>query len=234
MDMKQLAMLKALGGGGGGGASSWNDLTDKPFGEVDAVFIEEQTIVFDGGEAATTATALPAIGDTATVEWDGNTYTCQTFDFNGAAAIGNGAAIGLEDTGEPFVVVFVSTAMVFAVDLSGEKASVNLKVSGKTVNKLDPKYVSAATVFYINPDDKTDVYLYSDVGLTTKATAGELRRAVKAGAVIISKDDIEFYSNLDIVTTNQYGVVVHYKLSENGVQSSLGIKNYYTAEYTPE
>lgn len=49
IDIKTLAAARAGGGSGsGGGVSSWNDLTDKPFGETEETVSETLNITWDG------------------------------------------------------------------------------------------------------------------------------------------------------------------------------------------
>jgi hypothetical protein len=225
-------------GGGVSVQSDWNQtdetaadfIKNKPFGDVAAVLFEGD-ITFDAGESAIVVTAVPPVGSYVTVNWDGVEYTCQVSDFNGASYIGNGAVVGLEATDEPFAFMFVSTDMVFAVCLD-EKGSVSAKLSGSSVNKLDSKYVGAATVFYINPDDGTDVYLYADIGLTTKVTAGELKTAIKSTAVTLSESDIYFYAVNYVIIAGSYGVAYYQRAYEMGGQFKDEIKTFYTAEYT--
>ena len=197
------------------------------FGDEASVLIEEQTITFDGGEGATTAASVPAIGDAVTVEWDGVEYSCQAVDFNGASLVGNGVVVGGEDTGEPFAVMFVSTAQVFVVSVDTEKTSATVKVSGTTTVKISPKYFSAVTTFYADSSPVNDPYIYVDYALTTKATAGEVAAAMKTGLVLLYCDGVHRNTN-EIFLSGQYvsvGVVVEYA-------GALVRWIYYTAEYT--
>ena len=214
----------------GGGASSWNDIKDKPFGDVETVLFDGD-IAFDGGEGAIIVSAVPHVGSYVNVNWDGVEYVCQASDFNGASFIGNGAIIGLDPTDEPFAFMFVSTEMVFAVCLE-EKTSANVKLSGSSVNKLDTKYVNAATVFYVNLDDKTDVYLYTDIGLTTKATAGNLKTAIKSTAIILSWMDIYFYAVNSVLISGSFGQAVYTETTNMNGDIAVVTRRFYTAEYT--
>lgn len=75
MSLLDLAIAKALGGGsGGGGVSSWNDLTDKPFGEV-----ELAPITWDGntnGRDACTIVEMPV----SLYKVDDRVFTADQFD----------------------------------------------------------------------------------------------------------------------------------------------------------
>ena len=227
------------GGGGTSVQSDWNQtdetaadfIKNKPFGDDETVLFEGD-IAFDGGEGAITVSTVPAVGSYVTVNWDGAEYVCQASDFNGASFIGNGAVVGLDPTDEPFAFMFVTTEMVFAL-CSEEKTAATVKLSGSAVNKLDSKYVSASTVYYINPDE-TDVYLYADIGLTTRITAGELKTAIKNTSVTLSEGDIYFYAVNDVIVAGQYGSVTWNRTHKDDGQIHVKERIFFTAEYTPE
>lgn len=114
----------------GGGVSSWNDLTDKPFGEnadgtvkqLDNKYLEpfefqagseidilpRQDVQFASGEGAPNGVAVFVVGETYRVKWDATEYVFEAksvaFDGIDGIAIGNTSLIGAgEDTGEEFV-----------------------------------------------------------------------------------------------------------------------------------
>ena len=113
------------GGGGGGGVSSWNDLTDKPFGEENAVIFEGEfqfEQIDDDGDGVNDMWApLSVIEDTSdntllagkayTLTWDGTEYELECFEAYGVLAIGNTVISGGEDNGCP---------VVLTRDLSGD------------------------------------------------------------------------------------------------------------------
>ena len=102
---------------GSGGASSWNDLTDKPFGDSQlATLIPQTTTAFADGMGAYDAPfpRTPAVGGKYIVEWNGSAYrvTGLSPSAMGAApgdssvVLGNiGAMTGGTDSGEPFIIV---------------------------------------------------------------------------------------------------------------------------------
>lgn len=114
----------------GGGVSSWNDLTDKPFGEnadgtikqLDNKYLEpfefqtgseidilpRQDVQFAGGDGEPNGVAVFVVGETYRVKWDATEYVFEAksvvFDGIDGIAIGNTSLIGAgEDTGEEFV-----------------------------------------------------------------------------------------------------------------------------------
>jgi len=169
MDMKLLALAKAMGGGsggsgGGGGVSSWNDLTDKPFysEEVDAVFFEG-TVEFqidDGSGTAQITEVIPnfSAGKEYQIVWDNTTYNCTCYlapQVN-APALGSASLAGLSEAGEPDVPFFmVVHDGLFLMFTSAENAEFphTVKISGKSIytKRLDAKYAPDTWVI-INED----------------------------------------------------------------------------------
>lgn len=111
MDMRELAMARALAGGFGG-ASSWNDLTDRPFGDELGYIIPETTVDYSDEDEANNGEflvdTLLVAGKTYVVNWEGVDYTCKCVavseDGVTMTCIGNSIAFGGEDTGEPFAI----------------------------------------------------------------------------------------------------------------------------------
>lgn len=96
--------------GGGGGASSWNDLTDKPFGEeTRTVIIPEVTM--ENFNRNDPLAGVPVAGARFIVNWNGTQYECIGQDLSAGTgtptvAIGNFDKLsGAGDTGEPFVIM---------------------------------------------------------------------------------------------------------------------------------
>lgn len=180
---------KAAESGGGGGVSSWNDLTDKPFGtEIGEVAILPETAIeFDpeSGEGAI-ADVLPVVtGNTYTVYWNGTEYTCVAgiFEMEGVplAAIGNlGAMTGEGATDEPFVLIALPAEIaaqigvgcgVYAIDGS-TSATVSITEQGETVKKIDAKYMPDS-VPHIDSHDEVimaETYVEGSDGMGTIST----------------------------------------------------------------
>lgn len=68
----------------GGGVSSWNDLTDKPFGEEAQIFAQDVTL----SDASLIGYFGLTLGDTYIVTYDGHEYKLVCFDDNGCNTIG--------------------------------------------------------------------------------------------------------------------------------------------------
>lgn len=162
--------------GSGGGVTSWNDLTDKPFGEItvtELVCIPETTLEInpdDGQDMITDPLENQiAAGESCTVKWNGVEYACVAQNVVSAmgdsVAIGNVSALmGEGDTGEPFIIIlvpdeFVDTmgASATAMALDGSE-SVTLYVYQKkeTVSKIDPMYLPSGSGGVTSWNDLTD------------------------------------------------------------------------------
>lgn len=166
--------------GGGGGVSSWNDLTDKPFGEEKTVLFDEQVtfaekdVDLDTGFCSNQYDIPLDIseGDVVYVEWDGTEYECVVFEDYGMLCFGNASFLDLSaDTGEPFL---YANSQFSTYDAP---ATHTVKVCTKTIKPLDPKYLPESLQFgekkivdgissLLTWDgvvgDRETVYLYSD------------------------------------------------------------------------
>lgn len=131
-------------GGSGGGVSSWNDLTDKPFGEKENVIFPETTVTFtpmeeEGGMFFVFMTAFPTAFkpfEYYTVNYNGVDYTCKSSE-NGM--VGNGLVDGGEDTGEPFAMAS-HEGMLTVISLTGE-TSATMSIRYHATDKIELKYI---------------------------------------------------------------------------------------------
>lgn len=165
--------IPAGGGGGGGsipdpgtahqqlvsdadGKAVWDDRTH--YTEYTDVVVLEQTtlpVIADEGMAYLTEAPIaePTDGGEYNVKWNGADYTCKAAktEMDGIACvmIGNAMAFGGDDTGEPFVALFLPAdtaaalgAYAMIVPLDGS-AEIVLSISGKSevVHKLHEKYL---------------------------------------------------------------------------------------------
>lgn len=141
------------GGSGGGGVSSWNDLTDKPFGEsvTELYSVENGTFPIMMGQMPmyTIPDPIPFVnGQTYTVIWDGVSYDCVFAGTgNHEGMMGNMMLMDGEDTGEPFVYIsspssgvygFVDIAALMSGNLT--ETTHSFSVIGVEIKKLDFKY----------------------------------------------------------------------------------------------
>lgn len=202
---------------------SWNDLADKPFGDVDVVFLDEEALAFEGGYTSVGMKSFAPIGSMVTVVLDGTTYTWQVVAAGQDSGFGNLALLGEgEDTGE-------SLCGVFAADLGGlilmsadaEASSHAVKITGKDVVKLPTKYYNSTVYFYAS----TDGYLYLDVTRTTKATRSDVEQVVgKIPITVVYGLTFMQAIAVDCSSTNEFVTVTCYR---NG-----NFDDYHTAEYT--
>lgn len=146
MSLHDALLAKAFGGGGGsGGVSSWNDLTDKPFGESEnAVLLPPTQFVYDGSSFFVTPGYIEFIpGKTYTVNWNGVDYATVCFEgeYEGMlmAGLGNPAAVGGPNNNLPFVIACMQ-GMIGATPLDGSTA-VTVGITGYSVITIDHKYL---------------------------------------------------------------------------------------------
>ena len=157
-----------------GGASSWNELTDKPFYEEEArlEILTEQTIEgfandmgygvpaqgFNFGEGMDAFTIT--LGETYTVLWDGESYTAVAQDASavaeGVLALGNTTSFGGTGNGEPFVIGWSMAGITFLVVNGDESTShtVGIMQDTVTVKPLDAKYLPMEAI-----DDRIETYI---------------------------------------------------------------------------
>lgn len=152
---------------GGAGVSSWNDLTDKPFGEEEGieVLVEEQTIsgfTLNRDTFYTVAHPLdfPFVeGDMYVVTWDGNEYECQAF-YDGSSfyanAIGNENYINMQSGGDiPFTIVLLDGEVLIITESIENSHTISIVHSGKILHKIDQKYLPLmSTLLYVGEDSK--------------------------------------------------------------------------------
>lgn len=149
-----------IGGGSGADLLNANGIIKQevlpvgyPYAES-GYLVPETTVEItgDGGFIANTVKA--AIGETYTVNWNGTEYSCECagFDMDGLTipAVGDlGLMMGEEGTGEPFLVLLFTEeqvqlmgegigVVVYAFD---ESTIATLSIMGKTITKLDPKFL---------------------------------------------------------------------------------------------
>lgn len=127
-----------------GGASSWNDLTDKPFySEIKKIELlpETTTIATDKGGVLRLligAAPAPTIGETYEITLDGTTYVLEAGSLDGVAFVGNLSIAGMsDDTGEPFV----WADGLFAVNYSADSYTVKIVGNGKEYHCMDSGYI---------------------------------------------------------------------------------------------
>lgn len=135
----------------GGGVTSWNDLTDKPFGEgvrlVETVLLEETTGVGSGVWERLNSSLVE--GETYLVTWDGVDYECVARNYSGYIMLGNNAIYEHDgddetDTGEPFAIEAeaVNTWCCFYVNKNDEEThTVRISQKKREVHKIDEKYL---------------------------------------------------------------------------------------------
>lgn len=144
------AILKQLiDANSSGGITSWNDLTDKPFGETKAQFelVPETKLEYSGVYGCFVLTGSLAIveGQEYTVVWNGTPYVCVAkVNEIGTLNLGNMNSIGGEDTEEPFLIQIGVLRGETAVNALDNSSEVSIKILGYEVKKIDVKYLPKA------------------------------------------------------------------------------------------
>lgn len=148
IDILTLAAARA-GKGGGGSASKYKQ---PEWGVEDgAEMLAESVIALEDGQGMISAyTKIPTVGNVYTVNWNGTTYNCTAFEYNGGVsmiALGNFAAFGREDTGEPFAILATPEDMIEAAGAAGMimaldgSESVTLSITGEAVYTIPEKFL---------------------------------------------------------------------------------------------
>ena len=91
------------------------------------------------------------------ITWDGETYECLMYDYNGYPALGNLDIANMgEDTGEPFVMVYNDTAWMTATSNTSTAHLISISELSEVVKKIDAKYVDMSNVRALvrMPDNK--------------------------------------------------------------------------------
>lgn len=182
MDIKDLILAGAFSKGGGGGVSSWNDLTDKPFGMFETTLYEAENALFqysefDGHSYAIMGDIGVADNETYTVNWDGTPYECNSQSMEGVVFFGNGSLMGVSGNNEPFFFIYYPGMGVRVLDIESAQNGIttdvqhSFSISGNSVQTLEQKYIPGqcqsdwlneerGTVGYINnkPFGVNDAY----------------------------------------------------------------------------
>jgi hypothetical protein len=106
--------------------------------------VEETTAPGNTYEGALTMVNPIEIGKRYTVSWDGDSYTCDCYEYIGGACIGNPSALGGEDTGEPFLMVAAFPQMMYLG--FDEDKDVQIKVEGQTIVRIPEKYIPTSFI----------------------------------------------------------------------------------------
>jgi hypothetical protein len=151
MDWLKMLAIAGMNGGGsggsGGGVSSWNDLTDKPFGEMEMYLIPETDFTFTNeqlgflGYAEMTSVNM-TVGELYRVTWDGVEYAREAKEANGMVYVGNASAMGAEDTGEPFLVTISSGMLMICPMPLNSATQAKVSVLGRSTKRMESKFVS--------------------------------------------------------------------------------------------
>lgn len=238
MNLHEMLLARKLVGGG---VSSWNDLTDKPFGESESIVnilpngvtYNEDLPGFMG-----VATAIPAVGEMYTVMFNGTNYDTIAMDIEGVGAVlGNLALVGGEATDEPFLIAFAvneGQSMAVAMTLDGaQEASIAVYGKVKTVKKLDNIFYNAPCVYYTNTraniNENFTNYVYTDEQCTQKVTVGELRATIGRPVMIVDGECCYCASAIEIY--DSYGRIDVTKVRYAGHASVAEYVVYWTGEY---
>lgn len=134
------------GDNAGGGVSSWNDLTDKPFGEETGVIFND-TLTFDENGGCGLKNEIPlTVGNTYKVIWNGVEYECVAqLDTDGMGV----TVLGDVDYSDafPFIIMTYPKAMQaeagIASGVMGDygETTATLSIEGNVIKTLDPKYL---------------------------------------------------------------------------------------------
>lgn len=137
--------------------SDWNEndetslafVKNRPFYDgvpVETEIIPETTVTFSNANNTMLAywpeNFIPTEGETYHVSWDGTEYTCvgsilESIPYFGNLSIADNS---LENTGEPFILMYQGQSVVGTTDTSTEH-TIGIKQSVAQINQIDKKYI---------------------------------------------------------------------------------------------
>lgn len=166
-----------------GGASSWNDLTDKPFWEevtteeilAETLFTEDSFTISNGD--VFTEITIPAlvVGNKYTVTFDGIVYEQECFSDEGLGFTTIGTPYGGDWSEYPYpftLITFPNGKSALCVQEVGTH-TVSVSCKTETIHHIDPKYLPN-NIYYFHLSDVTGKYvLYKDENFTKGATIND-------------------------------------------------------------
>lgn len=135
---------KQAGGPGGGGSVDWNDITNKPFGDVETVILPETELTFEYGQGMFTPLALINGDGEYTVTFAGVEYKCTPEILTGDMfTLGNPKAMGGNDNGQPFTIMtgFIEGSLTGVAVSFVEDSTVKVSIKGVVPVRISAKYV---------------------------------------------------------------------------------------------
>lgn len=230
--------------GGGGGASSWNDLDDKPFGELTFTKTMSGTYTYDAEQQAFPLDFALTAGSKYALTINGeNTelLTAQAGDIEGVptAYLGNAGIMGMGDNTEEnyFIVSIPAMGITMGALADTSVTEMTLTVDEYAVTKLQSDFIDYEPVkkspFYIG--GLSDMgYLYIDRTLTTKASAIDVIDAIRSDKAVVIQFvtggivAAEMYPSFAGIQTGEYSSIQ--VIAKQG--NSVVALTYVTAEYT--
>ena len=212
---------------------------NRPFYTGDPVITElipEQTVAFSvsgsAGQALSPVNVDLVEGQTYQVVFDGQQYNCVCKAVSGAIYIGNGAALGQPDTGEPFIYANAE-GNYLRLALSGETEHViSLLSKIQKVTQIPEKYLSTATndapgifvkpIYFISSDSFSESEIekiYSDwtkfTGQLFAKTTSDLNGSISSYRII--SDIYKNYNPVKYTVTFIDGTYIDIVKNEDGV-----------------
>lgn len=224
MNIFELAMLRNKKG-----VSSWNDLTDKPFGE-ETGFVEkipEITLPLENGEGVIPM-YVPELIDGAiyTVTINGTVYNTKGVvipaEGGSMGGLGNLSMIGMKETGEPFAILLQTKAGYevngyggFFLSLDSTINEVTIRVTGNetVIKKLDNKYIDAEWIANTSPKiilektfDEDEAEYNENIGYYSVSIIGNIINELYVGKKIIITYNRDFSMECTVKgnTLNEY------------------------------
>lgn len=189
--------IKIEVGTGTGGVSSWNDLTDKPFGEETGVIFEETSLIIDENGVNNLDIEIPLVaGEMYRVTWNGEVYNCvaKTVTSDGATIVFIGNPDG--SSNEPFSVasypkeLWESTLCKATIMTTTPSITVPICIEGKVIKTLDPKYLPSGAGGGFDPYYVEIQVTGTDTPPIVDKTYDDIIGAVNEGKQVIAKAHI--------------------------------------------
>lgn len=220
------AVKNVSGGSGSGGVTSWNDLEDRPFGDMEVAILPETEIsfVFNEDMGMNTAMFEPVSemqeGATYTVTYNGTDYMCVSINVDGGIFFGNvGVLMDGDDTGEPFIgMVNYDDGVVQGIllDLIGA-TSANVSIKGVQAVPIRAEYAPRPEFINITPfgelnDKQAVVYTFMDDEKSTleKQLQTSARQGVatfKFAYSITPSGDVFMPGSTDVTGGNESSII---------------------------